>query len=50
MRIIILCAVANTIMNTYEINILPLNLYGEKRDVLLSCKKKRQSFRQQIFS
>jgi len=40
MRIIIPCAVANTNMNSYERNVLPLNLYGEKRYVLLSCKKK----------
>ena len=36
-------------MNTYERNVLSLNFYGEKRDVLLSCKKKRQSARQQFF-
>jgi hypothetical protein len=50
MRIILLRAVPNTIMNTYERNVLPLSLQGVKRDVLLSCKKTRQSARQQFFS
>jgi len=52
MCIMKLCAVSNTNLNTYERNVFPLKLYGQKRDILHSCQKnkQRQSALQKLFS